>query len=247
MINEYLGKQPPGEWLRLYRNNGNETFTDVHRDMGINTITYAMGNSFGDLNNDGWPDIFLGTGRPDLRALVPNRMFLNHEGKYFEDISMSGFSHIQKGHGLAFGDLDNDSDQDIYVNVGGAFEGDISNNLCYENPGNNNHWITLFLEGTTCNRDAFGAKIKVTIVEKSGKKRAIWCTVNTGGSLSNSSLRQEMGLGQAAKIESIEVRWPKPGVPNSIYTNVPMDKALKLKEGNPTAEVAPLKTFKFKE
>lgn len=247
LIYEFLGKQPEGDWLRLYRNNGDETFTDVHRELGLHTITYAMGNNFGDLDNDGWLDIFLGTGKPDLRSLVPNRVFHNQKGQRFEDISMNGFGQIQKGHGLAFGDFDNDGDQDVYVVVGGAFEGDISNNLLYENPGNNNHWLTLFLEGATCNRDAMGAKIKVTTVEKNGAKRQIWVTVGTGGSFGSSSLRQEIGLGQAQKIESVEVQWPKVGVPNTVYTDVPMDKAIKLKEGSSKAEEVPLKKIVFKK
>ncbi|HRI62120.1 MAG TPA: FG-GAP-like repeat-containing protein [Saprospiraceae bacterium] len=245
LINEMLGNQPEGDWLRLYRNNGDETFTDVHRALGLHTITYAMGNNFCDLDNDGWLDIFLGTGKPDLRSLVPNRVFHNLQGKRFEDISMNGFSHIQKGHGVAIGDLDNDGDQDVYVVVGGALEGDVSNNLLYENPGNRNHWVTLFLEGVTCNRDAIGAKIKVTTVETGGTRRHIWVTVGTGGSFGSSSLRQEIGLGQAQKIESIEVQWPKVGVPNTVYTDVSMDKALKLKEGNSTPEVVHLQKILF--
>ncbi|MCE7924791.1 MAG: CRTAC1 family protein [Haliscomenobacteraceae bacterium CHB4] len=244
-INEWLGQQPEGDWLRLYRNNGNETFTDVHRSLGLHTITYAMGHNFWDIDNDGWLDIFLGTGKPDLRALVPNRVFHNLQGKRFEDISMNGFSHIQKGHGVAVGDLDNDGDQDVYVVVGGALEGDAANNILYENPGNSNHWVTLLPEGVNCNRDAMGAKIKVTVSDKSGARRQIWATVGTGGSFGSSSLRQEIGLGQARKIESVEVQWPKPGVPNTIYTNVPMDKALKLKEGNSVPEIVLLKNISF--
>lgn len=236
-ILEVLGKQPKGDWLCLYRNQGNESFVNMNRQAGLNSITYAMGNSFGDLDNDGWPDIYLGTGKPDLSSLIPNRMFHNLNGQRFEDISMNGFGQIQKGHGVAFGDLDNDGDQDIYVVVGGAFEGDLSNNILLANPGNKNHWITIFCEGKTANRDAVGAKIKVTTIQKNGTKRAIWSTVGTGGSFGGSSLRQEMGLGEATAIESIEVTWPKPGLPVSVFTNVPMDGFVKLVEGATTVEI----------
>ena len=205
-----------------------------------------MGNSFGDLDNDGWTDIYLGTGKPDLTSLIPNRMFHNVNGQRFEDISMNGFGQIQKGHGVAFADLDNDGDQDIYVVVGGAFEGDISNSILMENPGNENHWITIFCEGKTCNRDAVGAKIKVTTLQKNGSKRAIWSTVGTGGSFGSSSLRQEMGLGQATAIESIEITWPKPGLPKSVFTNIPMDGFIKLVEGTTSAETVALGKAKLK-
>lgn len=245
-ILEILGKQPPGNWISLFHNNGNESFGNMGRQAGINSITYGMGNSFGDLDNDGWPDIYLGTGKPDFTSLVPNRMFRNVNGRRFEDITMNGFGQIQKGHGVAFGDVDNDGDQDIYVVVGGAFEGDLSNNILLENPGNDNHWITIFCEGKTCNRDAIGAKIKVTVLQSGGKKRHIWSTVGTGGSFGSSSLRQEIGLGQAQSIESIEITWPKAGAPKSLYTNVSMDGAVKLTEGAPSAEPLQLPKIKLK-
>lgn len=245
-VMEILGKQPKGDWASLYRNKGNESFTNLSKQAGLNTITYAMGNSFGDLDNDGWPDIYLGTGKPDLTSLIPNRMFHNVNGQRFEDISMNGFGQIQKGHGVAFGDIDNDGDQDIYVVVGGAFEGDLSNNILLENPGNDNHWITIFCEGKTCNRNAIGAKIKVNTVQKNGSKRAIWATVGTGGSFGASSLRQEIGLGQASSIESIEVTWPRPGLAKSVFTGVPMDGFVKLVEGAGSAEAMPLNKLSLK-
>ena len=269
LILDLMGKQPQGDWARLYRNNGltpnpspngegrqdtpsvggaagEVSFTDVHREMGLHLVTYAMGNNFGDFDNDGWLDIYLGTGKPDLRTLMPNRAFHNLGGERFEDISMNGFGHIQKGHAIAFADMDNDGDQDIYAVMGGAYEGDLSNSLLFENPGNANAWVTLFLEGKTCNRDAMGAKIKVNVVEKSGKKRMVCATVGTGGSFGASSLRQEIGLGGAEKIESVEVMWPKPGVPNSVYTNVPLNAASKLTEGNPAVEAVGLRKMKWK-
>lgn len=243
LIQEYLGKQPEGDWVRLYRNNGDETFTDVHRAMGLHTITYAMGNNFGDLDNDGWLDVYLGTGKPDLRTVVPNRMFHNPGGKKFEDISMNGFSHIQKGHGIAFADFNNDGDQDIYAIQGGAYEGDISNAVLFRNPGNENHWLTLMLEGKTSNRDAIGAKIKVNVITQSGSNRQICVTVNTGGSFGSQSLRQEIGLGDATKINSVEIMWPKPGVPNAVFTNIALNSAVKLTEGSAQVETLNLPIF----
>jgi hypothetical protein len=245
VISQYLGNKQPGDWMKLYRNNGNGTFSNVAQEMGLNTVTFGMGNNFGDLDNDGWLDLYFGTGKPDLRALTPNRVFHNRAGKRFEDISMNGFSHIQKGHAVAFADMDNDGDQDIYVVVGGAFDGDLGNNILYNNPGNTNKWVTLFLEGTTCNRDAVGARINVTVQQRDGKQRNIYATVGTGGSFGASSLQQEIGLGDATRIVSVQVQWPKPGVPNTIYTEVPMNAAIKLKEGAIKPEVLPLKPFQI--
>ncbi len=59
-----------------------------------------MGANFGDLDNDGLPDFYLPTGNPGLATLIPNRMFCNHKGQHFEDVTTSGgFGHLRKGYG----------------------------------------------------------------------------------------------------------------------------------------------------
>jgi hypothetical protein len=231
VLDEYLGKKTSGDFVRMYQNKGDGTFMDVTQKMGLNKIMFGMGNNFGDLDNDGWLDFYMGTGTPDLRSLVPNRMFHNMGGNRFEEITMNGFGNIQKGHGIAFGDIDQDGDQDIYLEAGGAYEGDMANNMLFQNPGNDNKWITLIVEGKTANRDAFGARIITTVQTADGKTRKIYNAVNTGGSFGSSSLRQEIGLGNAASITSIEVKWPKPGPASQIFTNVPLNSVVKITEG----------------
>jgi hypothetical protein len=105
---DYLGLPTNAERPRLYRNNRDGTFTDVTRACRLYKVLFTMGCNFGDLDNDGFLDFYLGTGDPDFRSLMPNRMFRNAEGKYFQDVTTSGgFGHLQKGHGVSFGDLDN--------------------------------------------------------------------------------------------------------------------------------------------
>ena len=238
MLRDLQGSTPSGDWFRVYRNLGNERFEDRGAELGLQRVTYAMGCNFGDLDNDGWQDFYLGTGKPDLRALVPNRMFRNAGGTRFEEVSMSGFAHIQKGHGVAFGDVDNDGDQDIYEVMGGAYEGDVSNNLLFENPGNElNQWVCIELVGKTCNRDAIGSRIAVHVRQAGGSKRVIYASVNTGGSFGSASLQQEIGLGKAVSIEKVEVHWAQPGPSLSVYENVPMGKFVRITEGNPTVEI----------
>jgi len=204
---EYMGRPGFDEKPRLYHNNGDGTFTDVAAELGLSRVMYTMGSNFGDLNNDGWQDFYVGTGDPDLRALMPNRMFLNSGGERFLEVTASGgFGHLQKGHGVAFGDIDQDGDQDIYAVMGGAFEGDLARNVLFENPGHGNNWITLVLEGTTTNRSAVGARIRVDVGSHS-----IYRVVTTGGSFGASSLRQEIGLGRMDTIEAITVYWPASG------------------------------------
>nr|WP_262696933.1 CRTAC1 family protein [Ulvibacterium marinum] len=168
-----------------------------------------MGCNYGDLDNDGFLDFYLGTGTPNLNAIIPNRMYRNIEGKSFEDVTFQGgFGHIQKGHGIAFFDYDNDGDQDIYEVLGGAVSGDTFQNILFENRGNTNAWITLRLVGKTANRSAIGARIKITVKDINGGERSIYTTVSSGGSFGASSLQQEIGLGEIQEIKEVKIWWP---------------------------------------
>src|SRR5690606_16860929 len=142
----------------------------------------------------------------DLRTLIPNRMFRNAEGRFFQDVTTAtGTGHIQKGHGIAFADMDDDGCQDVYVALGGALTGDFARNALFHNPGNSNKWIKLKLTGVTANRAAIGARIKVT-VRTPGGKREIHRVVSSGGSFGSNPLRQEIGLANATAIESVDIR-----------------------------------------
>ncbi|MEM9821985.1 MAG: CRTAC1 family protein, partial [Bacteroidota bacterium] len=241
---EYLGIRPKADFPKLYRNNGDETFTDVTEQMQLDKIMYAMGSNYGDLDNDGYLDFYIGTGEPDLRSVVPNRMFKNKEGKSFTEVTMSaGFGHIQKGHGVGFGDFDNDGDQDIYCVIGGAYEGDISQNVLFENSNEKNAWITIQAEGRIGNRDAIGAKIKVNLPGG----RTIYRTVGTGGTFGSSSLQQEIGLGKAQSIRSIEITWPRADRTPSVYTNVPINRIVKIIEGENAFKLIDAQKVRFKK
>src|SRR6185295_8720040 len=112
----------------------------------------------------GYLDIYLGTGDPSYASLVPNILFHNKEGKSFVDITASsGTGDLHKGHGVAFVDIDNDGDEDIFTSIGGAVPGDRHAFRLFENPGNGNDWISLRLVGSKSNRAAIGARIKVTV------------------------------------------------------------------------------------
>lgn len=246
IASEYLGKKVECELPCLYRNNGNETFTDVSEQTGVKKVMYTMGLNYGDLDNDGFLDFYCGTGAPDYRSIGPNRMFRNINGEKFEEVTMAGFGHLQKGHGIAFGDLDNDGDQDIYSVFGGAFEGDNAFNMLFQNPyDDTNPWVNITLEGKTANRAAIGAKVKINIITKSGSKRAIYHVVSTGASFGSNSLEIESGLGDAASIESVEVTWPKAGVPVSTYTGIALNTFVKLTEGDSKVNVLNRKKIIF--
>jgi hypothetical protein len=230
VVKAYLGLPHAGEYPRLFRNNHNGTFTDVTRAVKLNKALLTMGANFGDLDNDGFPDCYLGTGEPDLRTLIPNRMFRNDAGRQFQEVTTSGgFGHLQKGHGIAFGDIDNDGDQDIYEVMGGWYSGDVYQRVLYINPGHGNHWITLKLEGAQSNRMAIGTRIKVSLDTQAGGQD-IYAIVSSGGSFGSSSLQQEIGLGRATGIRAVEIAWAGSGR-TQIFRNIGMDQFIKIREG----------------
>jgi hypothetical protein len=241
---DYLGLPHRGDLPKLFHNNRDGTFTDVTAAANLSRLCVAMGANFGDLDNDGWLDFYLGTGDPDFATLIPNRMFRNAGGKSFQEVTAAGgFGHLQKGHGVAFADLDNDGDQDIYIVVGGALAGDSYRNALFLNPGNTNHWIKLKMEGVKCNRAAIGTRLKVTVATPSGP-RNIYKTVNSGGSFGASPLRQEIGLGDATAITALEVLWPASGLRQK-FSNLSLDSAYRIREGASQAAAIDLKQIHF--
>ncbi len=225
----YLGLAPQAETMKLYRNTGRGTFEDVTTKVGLDRVVPSMGANFGDLDNDGYLDAYLGTGAPSYAALIPNSMFRNRDGKSFVDVTTStGTGHLQKGHGIAFGDLDNDGDQDIVLNVGGFSLGDSYNKVVFANPGQGNGWISLKLVGAKANRAAIGAKIKLTL---GGALR--YREVTSGGSFGASTLAQSIGLGKATTIDKLEIWWPGSNTTQT-FENVPANQFVEIREGDPT-------------
>jgi len=239
-VASYLGLPFEGSTTRLYRNlgggpGGGPRFADVTAAAGLDHQLLAMGANFGDLDNDGWLDLYVGTGAPDLSALVPNQAFRNDGGQRFQDVTTAGgFGHLQKGHAVAFADFDDDGDQDVFEVLGGAFSGDLYPNALFVNPGHGHRWITLRLEGTTANRAAVGARLRLDL-ETPGGPRQIHATVTTGGSFGSASLQQEIGLGDATALPTVEVTWP--GGDRQLFHHLPLDRIVRLREGDPEPEV----------
>jgi hypothetical protein len=194
-----------------------------------------MGSNFGDLDNDGWLDFYLGTGNPDLRSVIPNRMFRSVAGSRFEEVTLEGgFGHLQKGHATAFADFDRDGDQDVYMVVGGAYEGERFANVLFENPGwPDRTWISLELEGRTANRSAIGARVEITAADAAGATRTIHRTIGTGGSFGAGSLTLHVGLGNAARVERLRIVWPDAGRTTDSHVGLDVNKAYHVVQGKP--------------
>ena len=203
-----------------------------------------MGANFGDLDNDGYLDFYLATGDPGYESLMPNVMLRNDRGRRFQDVTTSGgFGHLQKGHGVAFADIDNDGDQDIYHQLGGFYPGDAFQNVLFLNPGHGNHYLAIQLEGTTTNRPGVGARLKVVVQTPQGPA-AFHRAAGSVSSFGGSPRRQEIGLGNATSIERVEIQWPTSKT-TQVLTEVPMDTMIKITEGVPGFETQSLKRIRL--
>ncbi|MEZ6134871.1 MAG: CRTAC1 family protein [Pirellulaceae bacterium] len=225
---------PAGNPDCIYLGTGSG-FREAADEYGLNQVTMPMGANFGDLDNDGFLDFYLGTGYPDYKALMPNLMFHNQNGTKFENVSYSGgFAHVQKGHGASFADFDGDGDQDVFMQMGGAFPGDAFGDVLYENPGFDNHSIRIKLQGSTSNRSAIGARIRADFMD-SGEQRSVFRWVNSGGSFGANPLEQHIGLGKANRLERLEIYWPTTDE-TQVFENLPIDCRLLITEGNTAFE-----------
>lgn len=230
----YLGLPHHAPTLKLYRNRGDGTFADVTAETGLDKVFMPMGANFGDIDNDGWLDIYLGTGSPSYAALVPSVLLRNREGRAFVDVTASsGTGELGKGHGVAFADLDGDGDDEIVFEVGGATPGDAHALRVFDNPGHGHSWIDVSLVGVTSNRAAVGARIAVTARASDGTRRTVHRTVGSGGSFGASPLRQHIGLGTATSIDTIDVWWPTSGA-RQRFTGVAVNQWIQATENDDT-------------
>jgi tetratricopeptide (TPR) repeat protein len=226
----YMGLSQNAKTMKLYRNLGDGHFKDVTIEANMAKVYMPMGSNFGDIDNDGFLDIYLGTGSPSYAALKPSVLLLNKAGKSFVDVTASsGTGEMHKGHGVAFADLDNDGDEEIVFKVGGATPGDAHAFRLFENPGRGNDWLRMRLVGVKSNRAAIGARVIVTVEGTDGTRRRIHRTVGSGGSFGASPLEQHIGLGKAARIVEVEVRWPASGT-RQVFTGIQKNQVIEIRE-----------------
>ena len=224
-----------GDTSTLYANTGrglceDRTFT---AGIGLNTRWLGWGTAFVDLDNDGWLDLFLTNGHvyPEVRQIVTEfgyeqrKVVYRNDGKgRFIDVSERLGAPVttpKAGRGAAFGDFDNDGQIDVAI----ANLNDRPDLFRLAgSPGN--HWITLTLTGTSSNRDAIGARVRAVTGDVQQ-----WQEVRGGGSyLSQGDFRVHFGLGAAARVDRIDVRWPN-GLEES-WEGLDVDRFHTLKEGS---------------
>jgi FG-GAP-like repeat/ASPIC and UnbV len=224
---------------RLYRNLGPSGFRDVTVDVGLDRALSPMGCNFGDIDNDGYLDVYLGTGTMSYGGLVPNRMFKNGDGLSFDDVTTSSRTgHLQKGHGVSFADFDGDGDLDLFVECGGAAPGDQAYNLLFRNPGHGRHWLKVKLVGTRTNRAAIGARIRATVKDPGGQSRSIYRTIGNNSSFGGNSLVETIGLLDATHVAELAVSWPTSGT-TQVFRDVAADRTIVITEGSESLQAGP--------
>jgi hypothetical protein len=231
---------------RLFRNQEGRGFENVTSQAGLDMVFETMGSNYADFDNDGFLDMYLGTGEPNIATIVPNRMFKNVRGRRFAEVTApSGTGNLQKGHGVACGDWDRDGDVDLFIEMGGVTNGDKYHNILFQNPGNGHRWLTVKLIGQKSNRAAIGARIKVVAREKSASSTAaksgeraraegagmstFYRHVSSGSSFGANPLEQTIGLGDADGIERLEIYWPTSNT-TQVFRDLAVDQVIEVTE-----------------
>ncbi len=219
----------------LYRNNRDGTFSDVtsYTGIGINQKYVAWGCGFIDYDNDGWPDILQVNGHvyPEIELHDMGQSFKNPRVVYrnmgdgqFKDVSGGmgpGINELFSSRGAAFGDYDNDGDMDVLI----LNMNDLPS-LLRNDGGNKQNWIKIKLVGTKCNRTAIGARVRVVTGNHSQIDE-----VKSGASvMSQSDLRLHFGIGKAAIVDLIEVKWPTTQKIDR-FTKIDPNQILTIREG----------------
>ena len=225
-----------GSRLALYRNDRDGSFTDVTEEAGLAWNLGAMAATFGDYDNDGWLDVFIGVGAPPMERFEANRLFRNRGDGTFADVSASaGVDDLGKGHGATFADWDHDGDLDLFVPIGGAFPGDRQRSRFYENPAaqlpNRNGWLHILLRATTLHPDAVGAQVRVRAADAPDAPVQLQEVVVGGGFGVTPSPILEFGLGHHQTVAEVTIRWPGGG--HRVLRNVPANQRILVVEDEP--------------
>jgi hypothetical protein len=229
------------EMFSLYKNRGSESFADVAYANGVAQATRLLsgwGLKFFDYDNDGQIDLLLANGHPDdmienystqVKYKEPLLLFHN-DGKKLTDVSRGAgpaFERSYPARGLAVGDFDNNGKLDVLISNNGAAPLLLQNAV-----ESGNHWIGLTLQGTTCNRDAIGAKITWSF----GDARRTRQKTSGGSYLSSHDPREVLGIGAATAINWIEIAWPKPSTRVERIERPPIDRYVRVVEGKGIVE-----------
>jgi len=217
----------------LYRNDGKGSFDDVTRSsrLGVETRYICWGAGIIDLDNDGYPDLFLVTGNvypeverklPRYANKTPRAVFRNLGNRTFEELIEPAGPGVAAAHcsrGCAFGDFDNDGDVDILVVNLNEPPSLLRNDT--SGPAN---WLKVKLEGVKSNRSAIGARV---MVHYAGRVQ-VQAVLSQSSFYSCNDPRLHFGLGSSTAVD-IDVYWPSGS--HEAVKRAPTNQLITLKEG----------------
>jgi hypothetical protein len=200
--------------------------------LGINTRYLGWGAGLVDFDNDGWRDIFLANGHVwpeiegrNLHVTFKQRkvVYRNRRDGRFEDVtarSGEDVTALYSSRGCAFGDFDNDGDMDVVIiNMNEA------PSLLRNDSTSPNHWIKVKCVGTRSNRTAIGARVRV----QAGGISQIDEVMSGGSYVSQNDLRLHFGLGEARRVDQLDVRWPTGET--ETFRDLPVNRLFVIEEG----------------
>ena len=229
----------------LYTGHPDGSFRDSATEAGVeNTfaadeLATSWGAAFVDLDHDGHDDLVVSNGDiPAARFIAnaaddPDKLYKNRGDGTFEDISSAtGFANLQRGRGLAIGDLDNDGDQEVIVAIA-AENNDSGRLLIYDNQTiTSHHWLKVMLQGMQANRDGFGAKVHLF---DQGQQWMRELNSGTSHASQHASLLH-FGLGATSMIDSMVVTWP--GGNRQVFFDIATDQVIRVVEDDPAYFIA---------
>ena len=230
-----------GEGSNLYVNDGKAQFDDRSAASGLGpaTLQYTgFGTAWFDFDNDGWLDLLSVNGRVQAAEGTTAEPFPMHQRKLlfrnlrngrFEDVTAQAgavFEQPQVGRGAAFGDVDNDGDEDVLV-ANDTGPAQLLINTLNERDGPRHHWLGLRLAGTAGHRDMPGARVEVIRNAQPPLRRRVRADGSYG---SANDPRVLVGLGESADVPRVRVRWPDGRAED--WTAIQIDRWQTLVEGS---------------
>lgn len=185
----------------FYVNNGDGTFSKNTSSLIVSEEGHSHGSGWFDLENDGDLDLLVGNDADN-----PNYLYINNADGTFTKQENIMTEDTENSMGLAFSDMDNDGDMDIFV----ANKGNQANSFYLNSSGSCNNWKCFILQGSRSNKSAIGARLRIKATING---QTVWQTreissQSGGGSSSQSTLRAYVGLGDATNIDSVVIDWP---------------------------------------